>query len=256
MSGIIQVSVPTAEPVALSDAINFLKVNTTTDNALIMNLITAARQYLEDQTGMFLASRNFVEYRDSFPQYPFLPNPYSPLMFPLGYQIASNYPNYVTTQGIGQPTDIRLMAYPITAIDHIAYVGLDGNVHTLSPGTDFVVDFVSRPARISLLPYQIYPLTAATSNTVAIYFTAGYSAVQSTVTTVTETANTPPDEIAATTFVSGIPAQLYQAILLIVAHWYYNREIVAAGNAVSIPHSVQAIIDLNRVQNFDLLRLV
>jgi gp6-like head-tail connector protein len=256
MSGIVQQSLPTSEPVLLTDAINFLKINTTADNALIMGLITAARQYVEDQTNLYLASRTFVQFRDSFPQFPFLPSPYAPFVYPWGYPMVNNYPNWTASSSNPvAPADIRLMAWPVTAVDHITYIGLDGEPHNLYPDTDFIVDFISRPARISLLPLASWPQTAITANCVAIYFTAGYNSVQSTVTTVTEPVGSPPDTIAATTFVTGIPAQLWTAILLLVAHWYYNREPVAAGGAVNVPHSIQAIIDLNRIQNFDLLGL-
>jgi hypothetical protein len=255
MSGIVQQSLPVSEPVSLTDATTFLKINTTADNALIMSLITAARQYVEDQTNLYLASRTFVQYRDSFPQFPFFSNPYAPIMFPIGYQLTANYPLWNTGSQTA-PADIRLMAWPVTAIDHITYVGLDGLTHNLYPDTDFIADLVSRPARITLLPNGFWPQTAMVANAVAIYFTGGYNSVQSTVTTVTEPVGTPPEAIAATTFVTGIPAQLWTAILLLVAHWYYNREPVSAGSAVNVPHSIQAIIDLNRIQNFDLLGLV
>jgi hypothetical protein len=258
MSGIVQQTLPTSEPVSLTDATNFLKINTTADNTLLLSLITGARQYMEDQLNIYLASRTFVQYKDSFPQFPFLPSPYAPYTFPFGFPMVSNYPAW--TFGSNQPpsSDIRLMAWPVTAVDHVTYIGLDGEPHNLYPDTDFVVDFVSRPTRISLLPTvnAAWPQTASGANCVAIYFTAGYNSIQSTVESMVEPVGSPPEAIAGTTFVTGIPAQLWTAILLLTSHWYFNREPVSAGSAVVVPHSVQAIIDLNRIQNFDLLGLL
>jgi hypothetical protein len=257
MAGLVETSVVSQEPVSLSDAVNFLKINTTQDNALIMGLIAASRQYLEGATGLYLASRNFAQYRDSFPMFPFLSNPFSPITYPFGYSLISTYPNWTYSNSNPMPPAyIKMMASPVTAISNITYVAMDGTVKTLNPGTDFSVDFVNQ--RLGLLPNGTWPQTAPTVNAVQVNFTAGYNApptppAEDAVSTVTESANNPPEEIVSTTFVTSIPQWAWTCILLLVSHWYFNREPVTGGAAVNVPHSVEALIELNRVHDFDLL---
>ncbi len=256
MAGILQVTLPTAEPVAISDAVNYLRLNSppVAEQLLIGSLITAARTYCEGATNLFLASRNFVQYRDNFPTFPFLPNPYSPNVFPFGYPPTQNYPMWNYGPSPIKPSDMALMAWPVTAISGITYIGMDGNAHTLAPYTDFLVDMASQPARISPLQNQSWPFTAPSQNCVAIYFTAGYSAQASTITTIDSTPQdpVPPDQIAKTTFATGIPAPLYVAILQLVAHWYFNREPVVAGAPASVPHALDGLLAQFRTYNYDL----
>ena len=258
MAGLLQQTLPSVEPVTLTDAKNFLKINTPKDDGLITSLITASRVYCEDATGLFLASRNFVQYRDAMPTFPFLPNPYSPYVYPFGYPLVTNYPlwNYGAAQPM-KPMDLNLMAWPVTDVDHITYIGLDGEPHTLQPDEDFLVDLASMPARISPLENDIWPMTAPSANAVAIYFTAGFNAVPSTVQDVTATnVPDPPDQIVETEFVIGIPETLRLAIKMLLSHWYFNRDAVAGGAATSVPHGFENLINLNRVFNFNLIDTV
>ena len=67
-----------------------------------------------------------------------------------------------------------------------------------------------------------------------------------------DTPPTPPEQQTSYTYVTGIPQDLYIAILMYVMHLYENRGTVAGGSAVEIPHGIQAIIDLNKVLDFSL----
>jgi hypothetical protein len=40
------------------------------------------------------------------------------------------------------------------------------------------------------------------------------------------------------------------AVMLMISHYYFNRDAVAAGSAMSIPHGVDAIIQAERVYDF------
>jgi hypothetical protein len=259
MSGIVQQALPSKEPVSLADAKAFLKINTDRDDALIGTLITAARAYCEDNTGLLLAPRIFVQYRDSFPFYPYFQSPYAPgfgVVPPLafGYPFQANYPLpvYGSYQGTRSPFEIRLLAWPVTAVQKITYIGTDGNPHDLSPGEDFIVDLVSQPARLSPLPGKNWPISVLSTNAVAIYFTAGFNADPTTITDDKETAAPdPPDQIVETKFVTGIPQTLRLAILILVSHWYFTREPAVAGTAASVPHHLDQLLATNRVYNFD-----
>jgi hypothetical protein len=269
MAGIYQSSLPTTEPVALSDAKNYCKVYVTTDDALIGSLITAARQYAEDCTGQMLAPRNFVQSLDCFPFYPYSREPYGQLYgigslalyFGYGPILPTPIPPYGQNFNGHLPFEIPLIGNPVTAVDHITYLDTTGTPQTLKPGQDFVVDMTSTPARITPMPGSVWPQCTMSPNSVQIFFTAGYNQVSTTIETATDTDDTteggdtpptPPDQQTSYTFVTGIPQTLYVAILMLVLHWYENRGTVAGGSAVQIPHGIQALIDTNKVLDFSL----
>ena len=267
MSSVIEVSRPSVEPVSLVEALQFLKqtqLPTTTpptdpEASLIYNVfIPAARRYVEDLTGLTLASRNFEQWEDGFPFFPYFQSPYAPLFgaafpFYFGYGPIASYP-YPAIGGLQNqmlsPFTKRLLKNPVTAVTKITYIGTDGNSHDLVPDTDFVVDFASTPGRVAPLPGQRWPVGIIGLNSVRIQYTAGYSATETATIDVTEPTNTPPNVIAETKEDVGIPEQLKAAILLMLSHLYYNRDAVVAGNAVDVPHGVTAICAANRVWDF------
>jgi hypothetical protein len=269
MAGIVQTSLPTSEPVALADAANYCKVFVSTDNTLLSALITAARQYVEDCTGLSLAPRNYCQSLDCFPFYPYSREPYGQLYgvgslalyFGYGPIMPTPIPPYGMNQNGHLPYEIVLLGNPVTAVDHIEYLDATGTPQTLLPGKDFIVDLTSFPGRVLPLPGSIWPQCTMAANSVQIFFTAGYNQTASTIETVSDTDDTtepndtpptPPDQQTSYTFVTGIPQTLYVVILMLVSHWYANREMVVAGNATQVPHGIQAIIDSAKVIDFTL----
>lgn len=269
MAGIVQVSLPTSEPVALADAKNYCKVFVTSDDTLIGAMITAARVYVEDCTGLMLAPRNFVQSLDQFPYYPYSREPYGQLTGIGSLALYFGYgPITPTSQSaFGQhlngrlPFEIPLIGNIVTAVDHIEYLDPTGTPQILLPGMDFIADMTSVPARVLPLPNGVWPQCILSANCVQIFFTAGYNQNPSTIETVTDTDGTtesgdtpptPPQQQVSFTYVTGIPQTLYVAILMLVMHWYENRGTVASGSAVQIPHGIQALIDTNKVLDFSL----
>ena len=269
MAGITQVSLPSSEPVALADAKNFCKVFVATDDTLIGSLITAARQYIEDCTGLMLAPRNFLQSLDCFPFYPYSREPYGTLYgigalslyFGYGPILPTPIPPYGMNMNGRLPFEIVLLGSPVSAIDHITYIDSTGEPQTLLPGQDFVADLATTPARILPMPGGVWPQCTMGANTVQVFFTCGFNQTASTVETVSATAGTteegdavpsPPNQQAGLTFVTGIPQTLYVAILLLVQHWYSNRDLAASGSMSQVPHHLQQLIETNKVFDFSI----
>ncbi len=63
-------------------------------------------------------------------------------------------------------------------------------------------------------------------------------------------AQNPSNEITSYVGDIGIPEQFKVAIMILALHWYYNREPVVPGQAGTVPFSVEAIIQANRVYDF------
>lgn len=143
MSSLLETSQPAAEPVALADALLFLKQPANTpDAALIQSLwLPAARRYIESLTGLMLASRSFAQYEERFPS----------TMWPFYFDQAR------APLATRQDQQVRLLRCPVTAVQKIVYIGTDGQLHSLLPGEDFTVDYASRPAHITPLPGVDWP---------------------------------------------------------------------------------------------------
>lgn len=269
MPGIVKFSLNTVWPVSLDEAKNYLKVNVTTDDDLLQKiLIPAATIYVENNTGLILASRDFVQSLDSFPFYPYSKEPYGTLYgigalslyFGYGPILPTPFPPFGLNTGERLPFQIDLLASPVTKVTKITYVGSDGQPHDILPSQDFIADLMSTPGRVTPLPGSVWPQCTIGPNNVRIYLTAGLVnadrfASPPSIPTVDVTAlspPTPPDQIVEQEYVNAVPEDLKIAIMMMISHLYFNRDAVVSGNAVTIPHGIDNIIGLNKVYDFSL----
>ena len=173
------ISQPMCEPLSLSDVKNFLRTvpdDDSEDNAIIIPLITAAREFLENATGRSLA-----------------------------YQTVS-----CSLLGFGT---VRLPRPPLVSVVSVTYKDKDGVSHTVS-SSDYCVDEVEGTISFLSTPSaELYPV-----NPVTITYNTGYT---------------------------QLPLALRQAMLMLIAHWYSNREAVQIGsriNEVAADFALQHII--------------
>jgi hypothetical protein len=247
-----QVSVPTAEPITRDFAKNFCKIPAavTQDDALFDLLITAARVHAENATNLSLVPKTYCLFLDEFPSFPYVVGNYAPLFgnfpFYFGLGPASNYPAAAPFRdGDRLPYVIPLSHSPVISVVQITYIAQDGTEATLLPGVDFVVDLGSEPARIGPLTGGRWPLGAVALSSVQVTYTAGFDVVP---TTVTDVSFSPP-QITGFKFVSGIPADLVVAMLMLIADAYSNREPNVAGAISRVP-TVDNILMANRSWSF------
>lgn len=98
---------------------------------------------------------------------------------------------------------------PLQSVSSITYVDLNGVEQTLSPDT-YKVDKMSDPARITAAYNKSFPYSRCENGSVKITAVVGYG----------------PDA-------SYVPKTIKQAMLLLIAHLYENREAVVAGKSLS-----------------------
>jgi hypothetical protein len=169
MGSLVRTKTISAEPVALADMKNFLKIqpNVTADDVLISGLIRAARQQAEIETNCALVRSTFVQYLDHFP--------YWRLRESGGFYAGQtgHFGNEYT--GHQHHGEIKIRRPPLISVQSLVYIGTDGNPETLNPGEDFIVDVADQPGRIRPIPYTVWPLALHTPNAIAISFTAGYA---------------------------------------------------------------------------------
>lgn len=100
--------------------------------------------------------------------------------------------------------EILLRVCPVQSIEAVRYVDPAGATQTLSPSA-YQLDAVSEPARLVPAYGYTWPQTREQINSVEVEFIAGYADGAS------------------------VPDHAKHAILLLVGHWYENREAVLTG---------------------------
>ncbi len=106
--------------------------------------------------------------------------------------------------GTGDDARILIARPPLQSISSIEYTDTDGNSQTVS-SSDYRVDAISQPGRVEPAYGKTWPTARDVSNAVKITFIAGYGAA------------------------SAVPEPIKHAILMLIGHWYENRETVVVG---------------------------
>lgn len=118
--------------------------------------------------------------------------------------------------------DIVLRRSPVTAVASVSYYDSSGIDTVMVVNTDYRLDLAIIPARIRL------PILTAS-------WVSGYQT----------------DDCVRITYTAGaaiVPAAAKQTILLLVGHWYENRESVVVGQTSNAVHqTVSALIDSYRI---------
>lgn len=128
----------------------------------------------------------------------------------------------------GFPSDmIRLPQGPIQSVDSITYLPFAAQGQSPTPidldTSLYVVDLDTKPAIIARAFFAIFPLTYPQIGSVKVNFTTGFG----------DTAE-------------AVPAAIKHAAMLLIGHWYENREaVVGIGNRDSpqdMPFAVRALL--------------
>ena len=150
------VTPPAEEPVSLQEAKLHLRVDFDEDDALILALISAARQAAETITGRQLITARWKLVLDRFAGLEGMAGP-----------AESNFsiPSHA----------VLLFKCPVQSISSIQYLDMNG-VMQFMPPTDYVLDSVCEPARVTPVFGQIWPVSLPQIGAVNITFDAGYGA--------------------------------------------------------------------------------
>lgn len=116
---------------------------------------------------------------------------------------------------------IELPIWPLASVTSITYTDSNNNP-TVWPATNYFVDAVKKPGRLVLAVGQAWPsVTLRSANAVVIRYVAGYGASVL------------------------VPWSTKVAIMLLVEHWYENREPIMAQRGVvpaEIEFTVRALL--------------
>jgi uncharacterized phiE125 gp8 family phage protein len=163
---------PAVEPISATEAKLHCRVDHTTDDTLITNLITAARIYCEKQQNRALVTQTWYLWLDKFPSKKYIDIPLPPLQ----------------------------------SVASVLYYDTDDAEYTLST-EDYDVDINSFVGRVHLKYSKSWPTEVLRpSNAIVIEFICGYG------------------------LAAAVPQNVKQAMLLLIGHWYANRESVLVGS--------------------------
>jgi uncharacterized phiE125 gp8 family phage protein len=114
---------------------------------------------------------------------------------------------------------LNLPLHPVQSLTSVKVYDADDEGETLDTAA-FILDGTANPARLILSGRTSLPLPGRAANGIEIDFTAGYG-------------DAPAD----------VPQPIRQALLLLTAHWYENREPVEIGAAATvIPNSISELL--------------
>lgn len=123
------------------------------------------------------------------------------------------------------PRDIKIDIKPLIAVTNITTYDND-DTGTVFASSNYYVDTRSNPARIVLREGAVWPVFTRTAHGLVITMTAGYGPLD-----------------------TDVPAALRQAVMIVAADWYENRESVVIGTiTATIENSIASIFDMYKVR--------
>lgn len=121
---------------------------------------------------------------------------------------------------------VRLTDTPIASVDAVDYLDAAGALQSL-PAANFFANLKARPVYLLAALGKVLPPVASLPGSVTVTYTAGYPSA------------------------AAVPACLKQAMLLLIGHWYENRESVVVGTiSTAIQFAFDALVDDFRSNSF------
>lgn len=189
---------------------------------MISSLIVAAREYCEAFQNRAYITQTLELTLDHFPHH--YPQRAGMLWgFPFGaYELGYHRHHH------RRHDQITLPRPPIQSVEYVAYTDSSGTTITVDPST-YIVDTDSEPGRIVPASGQVWPIAHLQPiNGVKVRYTAGYGSDA-----------------------GSVPNAVKQAMMMLIAHWYENREAVVIMGSRSIGTeldlAVKSLLSTDRV---------
>jgi hypothetical protein len=157
MSGITLITKPDDEPVSLSEAKEYLRIDDQVDDTLVRSLILTATEWAENQTARSLINRTLKLSIDGI------------------QEIEESLTEGMTTAPFKQfyQNYIEIPFAPLQSVTHIKYFS-DTDVESTWATSNYYVDTVREPARVVLRDGGTYPTDLRNANGIEVTFVAGY----------------------------------------------------------------------------------
>lgn len=159
MSGLIEVTGPTIEPISRIEAREHLRLDDDVDDSQVRAYITAARVWAENYTGRAFINRTMRQTLDSTP---------ATTNGPFGAYVQAHQ-NVL----VGGYSHIEIGMSPVVSVSSIKYYNDAGTESTWAT-SNYYVDTIRDVPRIVLLDGGSWPTDLRAANGLEINFTAGY----------------------------------------------------------------------------------
>jgi len=181
---LVLTAAPAAEPVSVSEAKQYLRIDSAVEDPVVASLILAARLHIEGALDIAMVTQSWTLVLDQWPAD-------GRVSVPLG---------------------------PLQGVDSVKVHDADEVAQTVSPQT-YMVDLSSLRPRLVRNSGAVWPTPGRPANGIEIAVTAGYGDTPETV-----------------------PQPIRQAVLLLAAHWYEQREPVVFDQPDELPHGVADLL--------------
>jgi uncharacterized phiE125 gp8 family phage protein len=224
--GLVCMVPPSLEPVTLAEAKAFLRIEDSTEDQVVTDLITAARQYVENRTGRALITQTWQLTDDGFPS--------------LWWKTIQNTAFRRTPQILGMPIpvwpanpmaltaaqEIAIPMPPLQSVVSVQYVDTNGNMQLLPP-TQYQVDNTDVVGRLAPSVGNVWPITQIGQyNAASVIFKAGYGDAE-----------------------TDVPLALRRVIRALVGVFYATRELTTPVTQKVVPvGGVDSVIQQYRAQ--------
>lgn len=208
MQALKLVIAPAADPVSLSELKTYLRIDTSADDTMLTNFISAATRTVESYLNRKLITQTWDLWMDCFPAEMRID------ALRDGWQ-EGKLSEYLHTKSY-----IQIPFFPLQSVTYLKTFDDDNTEYTMSSG-DYYVDTVGEPGRISLKNDTTWPTTFLRPvNGIQIRFICGYGSTG-----------------------ADVPKAINQAIMELSAKFYNSR----GCDDASIPSSVMAILSPYRI---------
>ncbi|RIA56767.1 head-tail connector protein [Dichotomicrobium thermohalophilum] len=181
---LVLTSAPAREPVSVSEAKQYLRIDSAVEDPVVASLILAARLHIEGALDIAMVTQSWKLLLDRWPED-------GRVEIPLG---------------------------PLQSVDSVTVYGAD-DVAQAVPESSYLVDLSSLRPRLVRHAGAVWPMPGRPVNGIEIAVTAGYGDTPETV-----------------------PQPIRQALLMLVAHWYEQREPVVLEEPDALPHGVADLL--------------
>jgi len=160
MRGSVLVTAPAAEPVTVAEVKAALVIPGTADDSLIGDLITEAREEIENLLGLAMISQSWRLSLDSWPR--------------KGEPWWDGVREGAISELQGAFSDVRLPVYPLQSITTVKTYDDADNETSVTVADVFHVDTYQRPGRLTLKSGSAWPAALRSQNAIQVVYVAGY----------------------------------------------------------------------------------
>ena len=204
---------PASEPVSTADAKAHLRIpaSATSEDSYIGALVTAARLYVEEYTERKLITQTVTEYRDALPG-----------------DVDASLPQQgrVSDYQASGAKYLELRATPVQSVTSVTTYADDDSA-TVWASSNYRLSPGGQRWRIAPTGSAAWPTYTRNTDGIVIVYVAGYGDAG-----------------------SDVPAPIVEAIKMLVAHWYENREAEVTGTiSTEVKIGVDALLRPYRIMN-------